>query len=594
MNNGKIAEILREFSEYLSMEEISPKAPGGRRGSPKADISYFRRQAYERAASNIETLPKSVKEIYGKGGIKSLEKIPGVGKNIAEKIEEYLKTGKIKEYEKLKKKIPVDIPALSKIEGVGPKTVKTLYEKLKIKSVKDLGKAAKAGKISKLPNFGEKTEQNILQGLGFLKKSEGRMLFGKIYPDIKNLISRMKKLKEIRLISEAGSARRKKSTIGDADILVGSSSPKKVMEYFISLPGVVKVWGKGPTKSSVCLDAGFNVDLRVVPESQFGSALQYFTGSKEHNIVLRKIAISKGLKLNEYGLFKGSKSIAGKTEKEIYGKLGMNYIEPELRENTGEIEAARSKPNALPKLIKLKDIKGDLHCHSDWNGGENSIKEMAETAMEMGYEYIGISDHTQFLRIENGLNEKQLAKQRKEIDRLNSLFIIRNSSFRILQGCEANIMADGSIDINDEALAKLDYVIAGIHSQMKMSEKEMTNRIIRAMENKNVDIISHPTGELIGKRDACKMDFDKILKTAKKTGTILEINSSPDRLDLNGANVKKAKEAGVKMIINSDSHKKERLSLMEYGVGQARRGWAEKKDITNAWPLKKLKGFLKD
>jgi DNA polymerase (family 10) len=586
MNNQNIAEVLREISEYLSMDEIP-----------------FKPQAYERAALNIETMAESADEIYKKGGLKELEKIPGVGKNIAEKIEEFVKTGRIKELEKLKKKTPVDLAELSKVEGVGPKTVKTLYQKLKIKNIGDLEKAAKAGKIRKLENFGEKTEQNIIQSIKFLKKGKGRMLLGDAYPAVIEIIENLKKIKGVRSVSEAGSIRRRKPTIGDIDILAGSDDPEKIIGYFTSLPGVEKIWGKGPTKASVRLDAGFDADLRVVPESQFGSALQYFTGSKEHNIILRKIAISKGLKLNEYGLFKrvrsaGWRTIAGKTEREIYEKLGICYIEPELRENEGELEAARN--GKLPKLIKLKDINGDLHCHSNWNlsrgkagGGKNSIKEMAETAMKMGYEYIGISDHTKFLHIENGLDEKQLARQRKEIDKLNLSFKLHGSSFRILQGCEANIMADGSIDIEDEVLAKLDYVIAGVHSQMKMNKAEMTKRIIKAMENKNVDIISHPTGIIINRREAYEIDFEKILQTAKKTGTVLEINSSPDRLDLDGINVKKAKKAGVKMIINTDSHRKEHLKLMEYGVSQARRGWAEKNDIINAWPLERFKKMLK-
>ncbi len=576
--NQPIAKILREISAYLSMDEIP-----------------FKPQAYERASLNIETLSEDVGKIYKKGGAKALEKIPGIGKNIAEKIAEYIETGKIKEYEKLKKKMPVDLGALSAIEGIGPKTIKTLYKKLKIKNISDLERAVKSGKIKKLPNFGAKTEQNILQSMKFLKKSRGRILLGDILPIVYEIISKMKKLKEVGKISEAGSTRRRKSTVGDIDILVGSNKPQKVLNYFVSLPGIVKVWGKGATKASIRLNAGFDVDLRVVPERQFGSALQYFTGSKEHNVVLRKIAISKGLKLNEYGLFSakngGSKLIAGKTEKEIYEALGMNYMEPELRENQGEIET--SIKNKLPKIIGYKDIRGDLHCHSNWNGGENSIKEMAEAAMKMNYEYIGISDHTKFLRIENGLDEKQLVRQRKEIDRLNSKLSILNSNFRILQGCEANIMADGSIDIKDKALAKLDYVIAGVHSRMKMSKDEMTKRIIRAMENKNVDIISHPTGVLLQRRDAYDVDFDKILEVAKKTKTILEINSSPLRLDLKNKNIKKAKEAGVKMVINTDSHQKEQLDLIEYGISQARRGWAEKKDIINVWPLEKLKKMLK-
>ncbi len=400
----------------------------------------------------------------------------------------------------------------------------------------------------------------------------------------------LKNLKEIKKISEAGSVRRRKETIGDVDILVTTSKPIKVIDYFVSLPGIEKIWAKGATKASIRRREGFDIDLRVVPEKSYGSALQYFTGSKEHNIVLRQIAINKGLKLNEYGLFKGKKIIAGKTEEEIYEKLGIKYMEPEIRENTGEIEA--SLKGELPKIIDYKDIKGDLHCHSNWNGGANSIKEIAQAALKMDYEYIGIADHTKFLRIEHGLDEKQLEKRNREIDEINKEFKIQGLRYKILKGCEANIMPDGSIDIKDEALEKLDYVIAGIHSQFKMTRDQMTKRIITAMRNPNIDIISHPTGRIIQRRDEYQIDFDKILEAAKETNTILEINSFPERLDLKDVYIKKAKEIGVKMVINTDSHHIDQLRFIEYGIFQARRGWAEKKDIINSWPLPKMLKYL--
>jgi DNA polymerase (family 10) len=412
---------------------------------------------------------------------------------------------------------------------------------------------------------------------------------GEILPKVSEILENLKNLREVKKISPAGSVRRMKETIGDVDILITSSNPKKVIGYFVSLPGIVKIWGQGPTKTSIRLEEGFDVDLRVLPGKQFGSALQYFTGSKEHNIALRKIAIDKRLKLNEYGVFKGKKMMAGKTEGEVYKVLGLPYIEPELRENTGEIEAALE--NKLPNLVGYKDIQGDLHVHSNWDGGANSIGEIAEAAQEMGYQYIGIADHTKFLRIEHGLDEKQLFQQRKEIEKLNFQFPISN--FQILQGCEANILADGSIDIKDEALAKLDYVIAGVHSQFKMEREEMTERIIKAMKNPNVDIISHPTGRIIQRRDEYEIDFDKILKTAKETRTILEINSFPNRLDLKDTNIRKAVEAGVKLVINTDSHHLDQLRFMGLGISQARRGWAEKEDIINTQPLEKLLKFFK-
>ena len=567
MKNQEITKIFYEIADYLEMKGVA-----------------FKPYAYQKAAITLETLEEDVKEIYKRGGLEALKEIPGVGESIALKIEEYLKTGKIKYYEEFKKKIPVNLEELMAVEGMGPKKTKVLYEKLGIRNIKDLEKAARAHKISPIFNFGEKTEKNILEGIEFVKRAKGRFLLGDILPKVKEVEQKLKSLKEVERIDTVGSIKRMKETIGDVDFLVISKKSEKVMDFFTSLSGIVKVWGKGTTKASVRMKEGFDMDIRVLSKKSYGSALQYFTGSKEHNIVLRKIAIDKGLKLSEYGLFRGSRMIAGKNEKEIYEKLGMDWIPPEMRENQGEIEVALEKK--LPKIIDYNDIKGDLHCHSKWDGGKNPILEIAEKAMEMGYEYLGISDHTKFLRIEHGLDEKKLASQRKEIDRLNS-------KFRILQGCEANILNDGLIDIKDEALKKLDYVIAGVHSSLKMEKSRMTERIIRAMENPNVDIISHPTGRIIQRRDEYQIDFDKILRVAKETGTILEINSYPERLDLKDTNIRKAKEAGVKMVINTDAHHIDQMRFIEFGISQARRGWAEKEDIINCWPLEKLLQFFK-
>ena len=593
MKNQEIAKIFYEIADYLEMEGVA-----------------FKPYAYQKAAITLETLEEDVEEIYKKGGIKALEEIPGVGESIALKIEEYLKTGRIKGYEKLKKKTPINLEEIIAVEGMGPKKAKVLYQKLGIRNLKDLEKTARAHKIASLFGFGEKTEKNILEGIAFLKRSKGRFLLGEILPKVKEVYEKFKSLKEVEKIDPAGSVRRMKETIGDVDFLVISKNPEKVMDFFVSLPGVIKIWGKGTTKASIRMKEGFDMDIRVVPDRSYGSALQYFTGSKEHNIATRKIAIDRGFKLSEYGLFRGSKMIAGADEKEIYQKLGMEWIPPEMRENQGEIEAASERK--LPKIIGYKDIKGDLHCHSKWDGGANSIEEIAEAAMKMDYQYIGIADHKKFLRIEHGLDEKKLELQKKEIEKLNSKFRIRpqpisnglgrpaliqgrwrNSKFRILQGCEANILSDGLIDIKDEALKKLDFVIAGIHSNFKMEKSKMTERIIRAMKNPNVDIISHPTGRILKRRDEYQIDFDKILRVAKETGTILEINSFPERLDLNAENIRRAKEAGVKMVINTDSHHKDQLRFIEFGIAQARRGWAEKGDIINTQPLEKLLKFFK-
>lgn len=580
MKNQEIAKIFYEIADYLAMGDIQ-----------------FKPYAYQKAALALETLEEDIEEIYKSGGAKALRKIPGVGKSIAQKIEEYLKTGRIKYHQQFKKKTPIKLEEIISVEGMGPKKAKVLYEKLGIKDLKGLEKAAKFHKIAPLFGFGEKTEKNILEGIKFLKRSKGRFLLGEILPKVMEIYKKLENLKEIERLDVGGSIRRRKETIGDVDFLAIVKNPrprrgspdeaaKKVMDFFVSLPGVIKIWGKGGTKASVRMKDGFDMDIRVLPKKSYGAALQYFTGSKEHNIVTRKIAIDKGLKLSEYGLFKGSKMIASETEEDIYKALGMDWVSPEMRENQGEIEAALN--HKLPKIIDYNDIKGDLHCHCDWDGGTNSIEELAKEAMKMGYEYIGISDHTKFLRIEHGLDERKLAQRNKEIDKINKKFQVSSSKFRVLKGAEVNILNDGSVDIKNEALKELDFVIAGIHSSFKMEKEKMTERISRAMKNPNIDIISHPTGRLIQRRDEYQIDFDRILKVAKETGTILEINSYPGRLDLKDQNIRRAKEMGVKMVINTDSHFRDQLRFVEYGIAQARRGWAEKENIINCWPLEKM------
>jgi len=582
MKNQEIANIFYQIAIYLEMDNIP-----------------FKPQAYEKAGLALEGLSENIEDIYTKGREEELKKIPGVGENIAKKIIEYLKTGKIKEYEKYHRQIPVNIGELIQVEGIGPKMIKALYKNLKITNLEDLEKAAQQGKLRKLPNFGEKTEKNILESIAFLKRSRGRFLLSEALFLAEDIIRQLKKVKEIDKISVAGSVRRMKETIGDIDLLAtvqpsfakASEGRRKVMDAFVNLDGIIKVWDYGLTKSSVRFDKKIDADLRVVDDYEFGSALQYFTGSKDHNIKTRKLAIEKNLKLNEYGVFKDKKLVAGKTEEEVYKIIGLSYIEPELRENTGEIELALERK--LPKIIGYNEIKGDLHCHSDWDGGENSLEEMAEAAKLLGYEYLGISDHTKFLQIENGLDENQLLEQHKEIEKLNLKFKIKNLKFRLLHGCEANILNDGSLDIDDKVLAQLDYVIAGIHSSMKMTRQEMTQRMIKAMRNPYVKIISHPTGRLINRRDEYQLDIEKIIETARETETALEINSFPSRLDLKDTNIRKAIQKGVKLVINTDSHHRDHLLFMKFGIAQARRGWATKDDIINSWPVEKLLEFFK-
>jgi DNA polymerase (family 10) len=571
MKNQEIARIFNDISSYLRMDEVQ-----------------FKPYAYEKGAAALEGLKDDVGKLYLDGGMKALLEIPGIGKALAGHIEEYLKTGKIEIYEEYKKKLPLKMDELLKVDGMGPKKIRTLYQKLGVTDLKSLKKAVTSGKVAPLAGFGKKTEENILQGLDFLSRSKGRSLIHDILPAARSILAKLEALPEVKKATIAGSLRRRKETIGDVDFLVVATDAKKVMDFFCELPDVEKIWGKGGTKASVHLTSGYDMDLRVLPEKSYGSALQYFTGSKDHNIMTRKIAIQKGLKLSEWGMFDGAKQIAGKNEEEVYRALGMDCPPPEIRENEGEIEAALA--GKLPKLVELSHIKGDLHVHSNWGepeGKKHSVEDLAEYAMGLGYEYLGISDHTNELNVERSLNEKELLEQHAYIQAFNEKLKKQGKKFRVLHGCEANIRKDGSIDVKDEVLAQLDYVIAGVHSLLKLPKKEMMARLKKAMENPHVDIIAHPTGRIVGQRDEYEHDFDAILEIAKKTGTILEINSS-SRLDLRDLYIRRAKNAGVKMIINTDAHVKEHLNFMEYGVSQARRGWAERGDIVNTNSIEKL------
>jgi DNA polymerase (family X) len=566
--------MLYEISEFLEMDSVP-----------------FKPYAYQKAALTLETLKDDIGDIYRKGGIKALKEIPNIGENIAKKIEEVLTTGRLRYYEEFKKKMPIDLDEIVRVEGVGPKKAKVLYEKLGVTNLKQLEDEARSGRIAPLAGFGEKTQKNIIEAIEFLKRSHGRFLLGEILPVANEVVDRLKAMKEVKKIEIAGSLRRMKETIGDVDILVTSDNPTKVMDFFTSQPGVVKIWGKGSTKSSVRMKEGFDMDLRVIPGESYGAALQYFTGSKDHNIALRKIAIDRGLKLNEWGLFRGSQSVASRTEEDVYKAIGLRWMPPEIREDRGEIEASRN--GTLPDLITRNDIRGDLHVHSNWDGGADSIEDIAKSAMKMGYDYVGIADHTQFLKIERGLDEKKIRERNTEIDRLNEQWNRSGRRFRVLKGCEANILTDGSIDLEDEVLAELDFVIAGVHSQFKMTRAAMTERICKAIANPHVDILAHPTGRILMRRDEYEIDFEQVLKASLKTGTVLEINSFFERLDLNDANILRAKRAGIRMCVSTDAHRADQLHQMTFGIAQARRGWAEKQDIINARPVEKLLASLR-
>jgi len=576
MTNKEIAKILYEISEYLAMEDIP-----------------FKPRAYGKSALVIEGTGEDVGEIYKKEGIKGLEGIPTIGKGIAEVIEELIKTGKSKIYEKLKKKTPVDLSALTSVEGVGPKTIFRLYKKLGIKNIDDLEQAAKAEKIRNIEGFGEKSEYNILMAIGFLKGGSGKFPLGYILHDVRRIEERIKKFPGVKKAIIAGSIRRMKEVVGDADLLATVSSSKiakEIMACFINMPEVAHVYNCGSTRSSVKLKNYIDCDLRVVPEKSFGAALQYFTGSKDHNIELRKIAIKKGLKLNEYGVYRDKKQIAGSAEQEVYKALGLIWMEPELRENNGEIKASFS--NKLPQLVGYNGLMGDLQIHSTWSDGQNSIEEMAKKAIQIGLKYIVITDHIRG-SFDHRIGEKELFAQGKEVEKLNSKFKIQNSKFKILKGGEVDILNDGRLFIKDEVLKKLDIVGASIHTNFKMPKNKITERIIRAMKNPNVDILFHPTGRLIQSRPAYDVDIEKVIRAAKETKTALEINSFFNRLDLKDEYVRMAKDADVKIAINSDAHSVSHFQYLELGIAQARRGWLERKDVINAWPVDKMLKMLK-
>ncbi|MEX0869820.1 MAG: DNA polymerase/3'-5' exonuclease PolX [Candidatus Spechtbacterales bacterium] len=586
MINKELAHI---FEEMAIMYEI--------------DDDKFRQRAYHRGAYTMDNLSEDVGVVYKKDGLPGLKELPGIGEGMAKKIEEYIKAGHIKEYEDLKKKIPVDLEKITAVEGIGAKAVKAFYTELGVRTLEDLEKAAKDGKIKELPGFGEKTEQNILQGISFVKDNGGRISIGKALPYARELVAEIDKLKGVKRVSEAGSLRRRQETIGDVDILVASDPSadsgqvsKEVFDHVENLPQVVKTWGRGETKLSVHLRQGFDIDIRVVPPESWGAALQYFTGSKEHNVKMRQIAISKKYKLNEYGLFHGKRNVLKTAEeKEVYSALGMEYIEPEMRLDTGEIEAAlrqssgQAQKNKLPKLIEYGSIKGDLQIQTKWTDGAHSIEEMAEEAKRMGLEYIAITDHTKALAMTGGLNEKKLLEQKTEIEKINK----KIKGITILSGSECDILKDGSLDIEDDVLAQLDVVGISVHSHFNLPRKEQTERVIKAMRNTNADIFFHPTGRRINKRAPIDIDMEKVIEVAIETGTILEINAHPERLDLKDDHIRMAVEAGAKLCINSDAHSKEGISILEYGVAQARRGWATAGDVINTLSVEEFLKALK-
>ncbi|MFH1904384.1 MAG: DNA polymerase/3'-5' exonuclease PolX [bacterium] len=572
MNNREIAEIFHSIADILEIKAENP----------------FRIRAYRRAAQVIEELSQSIKDIRTNG---KLPNIPGIGEGIAGKISELIQTGKLKEYETIKKSVPSGLLDMLNISSVGPKTVALIYKELGITSVEDLEKAAKDHKLAKFPGMGEKKEENIIRGIKILRETKERIPIYEAELIAGNIISLLKKVPAVHNISIAGSLRRRRETIGDIDILVASNKPDQVMDAFTTLPQVEQILAKGNTRSSVRIEGGRQVDIRVVQTDSFGAALHYFTGSKAHNIRIRELGIKKGLKINEYGVFKRAKlledkKIAGREEIDVFKSIGMPYICPEIREDRGEIEAGLS--GKLPRLIEISDLRGDLHIHSNWSDGTNSIEEMAEAAIKREYQYIAICDHSKSLKVAGGLNEGGLIERQKEIDELNNKY----KNFQILSGIELEIHINGELDFSDDILGTLDIVIGAIHTGFSQDEKVNTARIIKAMKNRNVDIIAHPTGRLLGKREAYKIDIPAIIKAAADTGTALEINAFPERLDLADIYLQEAKKRGAKFAINTDAHSISQLDFAKFGIGVARRGWLEKQDVINCLDIDELRKFL--
>ncbi|MCZ7356694.1 MAG: DNA polymerase/3'-5' exonuclease PolX [Candidatus Methanoperedens sp.] len=558
MRNAEVATLLYNISELLEI---------------KGEIT-FKIRAYAKAARAIEGNTEDIEKIARE---KRLKEIPGVGEKIAEKIEEYLETGKLESYEDLKKQVPKELHELLKIPGIGPKTLQFLHGEIGIKSVEDLEKAAREHRLRRLERFGATKEENIIKAIERYRQRSSRIPLGTALPLVREIIEALAKSGFIETIEPAGSLRRKKETVGDIDILAISKDALAAIEAFVHLPAVKEVIVKGPTKATVITHEAIQVDLRIMESRSFGTSLQYFTGSKEHNIKLRDLARQKGLKLSEYDLEEistGKKIYCG-SDDEVYNKLGLAPIPPEIREDTGEIEAALG--GKLPMLVENKDIKGDFHIHTDWSEGTNTLAEMVEAAKKLGYEYIAVTDHSKAIGVAHGLSEERLLAQIDEIQKLNR----KLENFRVFTGIEVDIKADSSLNFPDSILRQCDVVVAALHTGQRQTRREITGRLITAMENENVDIIAHPTGRIIGEREAYDVDIDALLDAAAGSHTVLEINAYPSRLDLSDVNARKAKNKGIKIAIGTDAHNIGHLGLMEFGVNVARRAWLEKKDVMN-------------
>ena len=563
MKNKELADLFDKMADILEFKNENP----------------FKISAYRKASRVLGDLTQDIQEIAESG---ELKKVPGIGEGMAQKIEEYLKTGKITKYEEVKKGVSDELIAMMDIPGMGPKTLAMIHKEKRIGDLSQLEKALEDRSLIDLPGMGEKKAENIKRGIELLRQSKGRMNLGTAFPLAKRIVETLREKIGSKKIEWAGSLRRMRENIGDIDILATGPNHQKIVHTFTHLPEVKEVLASGETKASVIVEGGVQIDIRVVEENSYGAALQYFTGSKGHNIHLRGIAKTKGIKINEYGVFRGEKKIGGKEEKEVYQVLGMDWIEPELREDRGEIEAAQRK--RLPKLVEEPEIRGDLHINSKASDGTASIEEIVKAAQKKGYQYVAICDHLKSLKIARCLDESRLLKQMEEIDRINE----KLKGFQILKGTEVDILSDGKLDLSDKVLEKLDFVVAAIHSGFKQEKEKMTKRIAKALENPFVHCLAHPSGRLLGARAPYEVDIDEVMEAARRNGKALEINATLERLDLDDIHSRKAKEMGIKLAIGTDAHHLDQLWMISLGVAVARRGWLETQDLLNTLSLKEM------
>jgi len=569
IHNSDVERMFNELADLLDIEGANP----------------FRVRAYRNGARAISGLTRSVSDLVQEG--EDLSRYQGIGKDLAQKIKEAVETGRLQSLDEAKERVDPALRTLMNIQGLGPKRIKALHEKLGITSAEGLRKAAQEGRIKSLSGFGAKTEQSILEELERFQGEEKRFSLAEVEDVAASLESFLEGIQGVDQVTVAGSYRRRKETVGDLDILVTAEKDSRATDHFVNHEDVVDVLSHGETRSSVVLRSGIQVDLRVVPEESYGAALHYFTGSKAHNIAVRKLGLDKGYKVNEYGVFEGDRQVAGRTETEVYAAMGLAYMEPELREDRGEIQAALE--GALPELLREEDLRGDLHAHTEATDGKGSLADMAEAALELGYEYLGITDHTQHLTMTGGLDPDRLARQVEAIDEVNE----RMEGITLLKGTEVDILEDGSLDLPDWILERLDFCVCSVHSKFRLSRDKQTERVVRAMDNPNFTIFGHPSGRLLGSRSAYDIDMDRILKAALERGCLIEINSQPDRLDLTDTSCKAAKDMGVRMAISTDAHRTADLRLIRFGVSVARRGWLEPQDVVNTRSLSELRELFK-